>query len=287
MLLQIAEGLHYIHSKQLAHLDIKPGNIFICRGDASDVDGHHVHHDSDDGFDELEHDDCHGLSTSSSSSVSPTSSTSSLTSLSAPLPPPPTLTYKIGDLGHVTSTVHPVRVEEGDCRYLPLEILHENYDQLAKGDVFSLGLTIYEMAGGGPLQQNGVQWQAIRSEGRLPFLAGRYSAEFHALLEQMIHPDAAQRPTAHALTQHPLLAGAHAAKSKDQLSRELTAERLKNRQLSEKLQGNSISLRPVAMLVDRTLLPRCLLLLLPSFADGPGVVVRLQKRRGTCSTCCR
>lgn len=33
LLLHIAKGLSYMHSLHLAHLDIKPGNIFICRLD--------------------------------------------------------------------------------------------------------------------------------------------------------------------------------------------------------------------------------------------------------------
>ena len=91
------------------------------------------------------------------------------------------------------------------------------------------------MAGGAPLPKNGDDWHAIR-QGRLPY-NGRYSMELHNLLELMIHPDPAMRPSTQMLTQHPVL-GPNGAKSKDQLSRELNAERLKNRQLSEKLQGN-------------------------------------------------
>ena len=59
-------------------MDIKPGNIFICRESMDDCS---VHHDSDDGFDEL--DDDYG-----------------------------SVTYKIGDLGHVTSVVQPIVEEE-------------------------------------------------------------------------------------------------------------------------------------------------------------------------------
>ena len=55
----------------------------------------------------------------------------------------PILVVLLGDLGHVTSVTSPM-VEEGDCRYLPAEILHEDFDHLTKADVFSLALTVFE-----------------------------------------------------------------------------------------------------------------------------------------------
>ncbi|GFY76629.1 wee1-like protein kinase [Trichonephila inaurata madagascariensis] len=160
ILLQIALGLRYIHSLNLAHMDIKPG-----------------------------------------------------------------------DLGHVTSVSNP-EVEEGDCRYMPGELLQDDYRHLPKADIFALGLTIYEVCGGGPLPKNGNDWHSIREA--LPYLS-YYSKELNDLLKKMIHPDPEQRPTSAALTKNHILVP-YACKTKEQLNNELNLEKHKNELLSKQLE---------------------------------------------------
>lgn len=149
LLLHIAKGLAYMHSLNLVHLDIKPGNIFICRTPrrtqikSEKSDGVLVNEESGIESDELDEDD----------DSLPMSGTKSIFS--------EVITYKIGDLGHVTSTLDP-HVEEGDCRYLPNEILQEQYDNLVKADVFALALTVYVCGSLHDLPKNGDEWHWIR-----------------------------------------------------------------------------------------------------------------------------
>jgi len=90
--------------------------------------------------------------------------------------------FKISDLGQVTSSVVPVKsVDEGDCRYLPCELLAEQFSDLPKADVFSLALTVYEAGSDRSLPPNGSEWHQLRELG-LPDLQG-VSKEFNSLIK--------------------------------------------------------------------------------------------------------
>ncbi|XP_045196736.1 wee1-like protein kinase 1-B [Mercenaria mercenaria] len=196
ILYQVAQGLRYIHSQNLVHLDIKPGNIFIHRNPK-------LLQSPESGLESCEEEEEFEEA----------------------------VIYKIGDLGLVTSVSNP-SVEDGDCRYLASEILAENYDHLTKADIFSLGLTIFELGGGSELPKNGDEWHAIR-RGELPDLP-HYSQQLNDLLKCMVNADPRERPTALAVSQHQALS-LQGKKSRAQLKKELNEERFKNQLLSQKL----------------------------------------------------
>lgn len=79
--------------------------------------------------------------------------------------------YKLGDFGRATRADGSLSIEEGDARYVALEIINDDYSQLPKVDMFALGATIYEMARGSPLPSSGSQYQSLR-QGKISLLPG-------------------------------------------------------------------------------------------------------------------
>lgn len=112
--------------------------------------------------------------------------------------------YKLGDFGLVTKASASQDVEEGDSRYMSMELLSGDYrSDLTKSDIFSLGATMYEICLGRPLPMNGQEWQDIRA-GRLSPLSNSDS-DMANIIRRMMDPIAANRPSPDSLLKHPQL----------------------------------------------------------------------------------
>eukprot|EP00752_Nemacystus_decipiens_P007162 g6414.t1 len=142
--------------------------------------------------------------------------------------------YKLGDFGLVTP-VH-VRsdtdVVEGDSRYMSKELLNDDHSNLTKCDVFSLGITLYEIISGRPLPPNGEEWHRLRS-GKAGMPMG-LPAELSKALHEMMHPDPSRRPSAAELLRYPCLQSEMERQLNDQRSK-LNKERTRNSGLIEEV----------------------------------------------------
>ncbi|XP_057548991.1 wee1-like protein kinase [Amaranthus tricolor] len=108
--------------------------------------------------------------------------------------------YKLGDFGCATLLDKTLPIEEGDARYMPQEILNEKHDHLDKVDIFSLGVSIYELLRGSSLLETGYQ---LLREGKPPLLPNK-SLQLQNLLKVMMEPIPMRRPSAKQLVDNPI-----------------------------------------------------------------------------------
>ncbi|KAL3817212.1 hypothetical protein ACHAXA_001767 [Cyclostephanos tholiformis] len=104
--------------------------------------------------------------------------------------------YKLGDFGLVSKIESHDDVEEGDSRYMSMELLLGVLDDLTKSDIFSLGATMYEICMGRleNLPENGQEWQDIRQGKLLPM--PNTAIELQTIVRDMMAPDWITRPSA-------------------------------------------------------------------------------------------
>ena len=167
---QISDALAYMHAQDLAHLDIKPANIMLCHRSNDILLNKNDDDDNDDGEDEHNQ-----------------------------------ILYKLTDLGHVSQISMASIDEDGDSRYLALEALQPSRTKtlnLAKCDIFSLGLTLYVCGSNREMPKQGNEWQQLRLN-IMDYLHSMVhcSDQFNdLLLRQMCHVDPHYRPSAYEVS---------------------------------------------------------------------------------------
>mmetsp|Transcript_24964 Transcript_24964/g.51744 ORF Transcript_24964/g.51744 Transcript_24964/m.51744 type:complete len:1053 (-) Transcript_24964:196-3354(-) len=110
--------------------------------------------------------------------------------------------FKLGDFGLV-STVSSHDVEEGDSRYMSMELLSGDHKDLTKSDIFSLGIAVYEicLASAKMLPSNGSEWQSLRAGDIV--LPPNTTDELFQIIKKMMHPTYQERPCASDLLKLP------------------------------------------------------------------------------------
>lgn len=116
---------------------------------------------------------------------------------------PPLDVFKLGDFGLVTKISYHKDVEEGDSRYMSMELLSGDHRDLTKSDIFSLGCTLYEICLGRELPMNGPEWQEIRAGSLQPLSDTPY--EMDMIIREMMDPTFVSRPGASDLLKRPQL----------------------------------------------------------------------------------
>jgi membrane-associated tyrosine- and threonine-specific cdc2-inhibitory kinase len=110
---------------------------------------------------------------------------------------------KIGDFGMAGDTGSSGDGLEGDARYMSPELLMSSIRHPST-DVFSFGLTIYEIASElhFEMPSDGHRWHQLRAHNE-PRLSSSRGKELEVLVQSMTNPKQTTRPTADQILEHP------------------------------------------------------------------------------------
>lgn len=196
-LLDLLLAVKHLHDHDLLHLDIKPDNIFI----------------SFDGIAKLgdfglmcNYLDLNSSTISNNISISvPTSSAATLVTSTTTSAAPSILDDDHQPMDHNDSGIlnrsdeSIDSIDEGDSKYLASETMQGKFTKAA--DIFSLGITIFEVASGLDLPQRGEIYHNLRHNKIEDLYFNGLSAELVTVIKLMMEEDYTKRPTVDNLLQ--------------------------------------------------------------------------------------
>ena len=207
--MDIASGLHHIHSNGLVHMDIKPQVRRVASGLVhcfallclvSSARGPCLRGEPCLTTTRGPPSRCR-LRLTYCSFVSPVTSLLSLCPKNIFLTQDGTL--KIGDLGMVREAGSVEDGHEGDHVYMAKELLDSNA-KTTSADIFSFGITLHEVTTGLEPPLDGPAWHRMRDgHPPEPMPSLRRSEDLWALILQLMSPDPRDRPFASEILRHP------------------------------------------------------------------------------------
>jgi len=133
---------------------------------------------------------------------------------------------KLGDFGLIVDLTNQNTDgrREGDSKYLAPEVLKGNISKAC--DIFSLGITLLEVACDLDLPSKGHLWTELRNRGPDPSLTLQLSPELRRVIQLMISKDPERRPGVNQILELPSVAKAARRRNRDLLLRRLMEQLL-------------------------------------------------------------
>ena len=102
----------------------------------------------------------------------------------------------VANNNNVNNSLIPTAVEEGDTRYMARELLDWGVKNLYKCDMFSFGLSVYEVCAGEKLPSEGDEWRALRNnEYSIPTKVSLTHTNLWNMLVNTLQADPTKRQT--------------------------------------------------------------------------------------------